>query len=73
MNVHTLLPHVECTIMTVVITFLFIIYIAIIITRQNVNYPRISCANIFYHIIVCNIYNVIIIIVFTSKYAQHGT
>ena len=44
--IYTLLPHVECTIMTVVITFLFIIYIYIaiyIITRQNVNYLRISC------------------------------
>ena len=33
MNVRTnmhLLPHVECTIMTVIITFLFIIYITIL-------------------------------------------
>ena len=30
MNVHTLLPFVECTIMTVVITLLCIIYIAIV-------------------------------------------
>ena len=43
--IYTLLPHVECTIMTVVITFLFIIHViySYIITRQNVNYPRISC------------------------------
>ena len=41
--IYTLLPHAECTIMTVVITFLFIVIYSYSINRQNVNYLHISC------------------------------
>ena len=42
--IYTLLPHVECTIMTVYSHNIPYYYIyRYIITRQNVNYLRISC------------------------------